>query len=198
MKTTYFAVYESRHYGLLAELKTLKEVEHHTSDEDNMEIFCFSTTDRIGWSDGKVLSAKVDKSKLVVWDIAPCHVVLGGEKKGQPDEIQIYLQVDETKCYICDEVSSKDNQMCRGCFMVVCNKCDEDSSERLIMKWPTGETYCYKCETQCCTSCLELGGEEIEGGYAAGYCKKCDRHLCDDCDEKDTCWHCEAMFDNGL
>lgn len=198
MKTIYFAVYETRHYGLMAELKTLAEVERHTSDEDNTEIFCLSTTDRINWPDGKILSAKVNKSKLVVWDITPAHVVLSGEQKDKPDEIQVYLSVDETKCYNCDKTLDGNNQMCRGCFMIICNKCEEDSTERLIMKWPSGETYCYKCETECCRSCLELGGEEIESGYASGYCSKCERNLCDECEKKGTCWHCEAMFDIGL
>lgn len=198
METTYFAIYESRHYGLLAELKTLEEVEQHTSNDENMEIFCCSTTDRIEWPDGKILSANVDKSKLLAWNLTPTHVVLSGETKDNPAEIKVYLQIDDTKCYTCDQSSSQDNRICRGCFMLVCNKCSEGSQSSLIMTWPTGETYCYKCETQCCISCLGLGGEEIEGGYASGYCPKCDSHLCDECEKNRTCWRCETMFDNGL
>lgn len=46
-KKMYFVIYETRHSGGQAEIRTKKEVEDIAADPDNMDIFALMTTDTL-------------------------------------------------------------------------------------------------------------------------------------------------------
>ena len=53
---TYFAIYETRHYGWVGEMITLEKAREIVEDEDNMNIFVCYTYSPVAWKDVIVLT----------------------------------------------------------------------------------------------------------------------------------------------
>lgn len=174
METIYFTVCEG-----VAEQRTRDEVEQIAHDPSNITIFCFSTTDKVKWPAGRILSARVTGC-AGTWDIYSTHVVLGDN-----DSIHIYTFADKTKCYTCDHDLNEHKSCCDLCSMGICGDCRVNSKELLILTYPAGITLCYKCLPKACPHCLEL---EQQGGD----CASCNLPRCEVCT---ACWKCAAIYD---
>ena len=82
--TTYFLVYQTRHYGWMASKTYYVTAQETANNEDNMDTFACMTSDPLNWPNDALLHLSDESidviSELEPWNITQVHAsIINGE-----------------------------------------------------------------------------------------------------------------------